>query len=42
MASARKSWRYTAEEVLEMVDALDSPSASDIEIEVRMSPVKIA
>ena len=37
MVSARKYRCYTAEEVLEMVDAVDSPS--DFEIEVRMTNV---
>ncbi|KAI0224335.1 hypothetical protein LSAT2_024635 [Lamellibrachia satsuma] len=31
MVSARKYQRYTAEEVLEMVDVLDSPSDFEIE-----------
>ena len=40
MSSVQKYRRYTAEEVLETVDVLDSSSASDIEIEVRMMLVK--
>ena len=40
MVSVRKNQHYTAKEVSEMVDSLDSSSASDIEIEVRVTLVK--